>query len=118
MTQELRIEFRARALPSSGTLVVLAADGVARGAGGQEVDTATDGLLAAFNADDEKFGRERAEAAAVESAARQSSAEAILHDILWAQRQFTGRHRSSDDCTLLVTRVTGPDAPDGAAESE
>ncbi|MEO0587125.1 MAG: SpoIIE family protein phosphatase [Planctomycetota bacterium] len=78
----------------------------------------TDGLLDAFNADDEKFGRERAEAAAVESAARQSSAEAILHDILWAQRQFTGRHRSSDDCTLLVTRVTGPDAPDGAAESE
>ncbi|MEM6334543.1 MAG: SpoIIE family protein phosphatase [Planctomycetota bacterium] len=77
----------------------------------------TDGLLDAFNADEEKFGRERAEATAVESAARQSTAEAILHDILWAQRQFTGRHRSSDDCTLLVTRVTGPDAPDAPDES-
>ncbi|MEM6847531.1 MAG: leucyl aminopeptidase [Pseudomonadota bacterium] len=47
MTQDLRIEFRARALPSSGTLVVLAADGVALGAGGQEVDAAADGLLIA-----------------------------------------------------------------------
>ncbi|MEM9790050.1 MAG: SpoIIE family protein phosphatase [Planctomycetota bacterium] len=69
----------------------------------------TDGLLDAFDEQGNKFGRERADAAAAEAARRQTTAEAILNDILWAQRQFTGRHRSTDDCTVVVARVIGTD---------
>ncbi|MEM9252658.1 MAG: SpoIIE family protein phosphatase [Planctomycetota bacterium] len=74
----------------------------------------TDGLLDAFDDEGNKFGRERADAAAAEAAQRQTTAEAILNDILWAQRQFTGRHRSTDDCTVVVARVTGTDGPETA----
>jgi len=69
----------------------------------------TDGLLDAFNAQGDKFGRARAEQAALDAAKRQTSAEAILNDVLWAQRQFTARHRPTDDCTVVIARVTGTD---------
>ncbi|MEO0966337.1 MAG: SpoIIE family protein phosphatase [Planctomycetota bacterium] len=74
----------------------------------------TDGLLDAFDEQGKKFGRERADAAAADAARRQTTAEAILNDILWAQRQFTGRHRSTDDCTVVVARVIGTDGHEPA----
>jgi sigma-B regulation protein RsbU (phosphoserine phosphatase) len=67
----------------------------------------TDGLIDAFNAAGDKFGRARADRAARHAAAKHDNPDAILQDILWAQRDFTARHRPTDDCTVVVARVTG-----------
>ncbi|MEX0653839.1 MAG: SpoIIE family protein phosphatase [Phycisphaeraceae bacterium] len=63
----------------------------------------SDGLVDAFNFNEERFGRDRIEQALAEAADR--SASEVLNHILWCMRRFTGMRRSLDDTTLVIIKV-------------
>jgi len=65
----------------------------------------TDGLTEALDHNDEPFGRQRLEAAALEAIADGRQAEGIAHHVLWVMRRFTGLQTALDDLTLVVIKV-------------
>lgn len=65
----------------------------------------TDGLVDAFDFNEEKFGRARAIEALQEAIDDGRSPADIINHMLWCQRNFTGLHRATDDTTLVVVRV-------------
>lgn len=75
---------------------------------GDAVVLYTDGVVDAENGDGDPYACERLAAVVRENAAR--SAAELLESIPVAVREFTGNRRWSDDATLLVIKVTGPDA--------
>ena len=64
----------------------------------------TDGLPDSFNAQGQRFGRQRT-IEALQSAATLSAHDAINH-ILWQRRRFVELQRGSDDTTIVVLKVT------------
>lgn len=64
----------------------------------------SDGLVDAFNFEEERFGRKRIEEAIREAADR--SAGDVLNHILWCMRRFTNMRRNVDDTTIVVIKVT------------
>ncbi|MGH7492644.1 MAG: two-component regulator propeller domain-containing protein [bacterium] len=64
----------------------------------------TDGLTDAMNTEQESFGHERLESNLRELSDR-SSAEQIVHALLYAVAKFTGAARQYDDMTVVVVRV-------------
>jgi serine phosphatase RsbU (regulator of sigma subunit) len=67
----------------------------------------TDGLIDAFNFDQQKFGRRRAFDALLEAIRDKRDANGIVNHLLWCQRNFTGLNRAADDTSLVVVRVKG-----------
>ena len=65
----------------------------------------TDGLTEAMNFQDEMFGMDRVEAAALEAVGPGQTAASISRHILWRKRQFTGLQTRLDDLTLVAIRV-------------
>ena len=65
----------------------------------------TDGLNEAMNFEDEAFGRERVEQAALAATAACANAEGIAKHVLWELRRFVGLQTQCDDLTLIVIRV-------------
>lgn len=63
----------------------------------------SDGLVEAFNADDEEYGVERLEAFLIDRA--HQSATRIVDEAFRAVRHFTGTREWHDDATLVVVRV-------------
>jgi phosphoserine phosphatase RsbU/P len=62
----------------------------------------TDGLTDAMNFQQERFGKQRIVEAFT---AGGPSAEAIVENILWSLRRFTGLAKPTDDVTMIVAKV-------------
>jgi phosphoserine phosphatase RsbU/P len=65
----------------------------------------TDGLSEAMDFEDEAFGRERVEKAALEAISQGYSAEAIIRHVLWQMRRFAGLQTRLDDLTLVAIKA-------------
>ena len=66
----------------------------------------TDGLSDALDFNDEAFGRDRIEKAALEAINMDYSAEAIVRHVLWTMQRFAGLQRRFDDTSLVAIRAT------------
>jgi len=65
----------------------------------------TDGLVEAMNFEDEPFGVQRAEQAAVFAVGQGQSADGIVKHVLWEMRRFAGLQTRLDDLTMVVVKV-------------
>jgi len=65
----------------------------------------TDGLHEAMNFEDEPFGMERVQAAAIQAVERGDDAEGIAKFVLWEMRRFAGLQTRLDDLTVVVVKV-------------
>ena len=62
----------------------------------------TDGLMDAMNFQQERFGKQRIIEVFTQDG---PSAEAIIENILWSLRKFTGMAKPTDDVTMIVAKV-------------
>ena len=65
----------------------------------------TDGLNEAMNFEDEPFGMERVQAAAIQAVERGDDAESVAKFVLWEMRRFAGLQTRLDDLTVVVVKV-------------
>ena len=65
----------------------------------------TDGLSEALNFNDEAFGMERIERAAMAAIQENRSADAICRHVMWEMRRFAGLQTRFDDLTLVVLKA-------------
>ena len=65
----------------------------------------TDGLTEAFNFEDEPFGRQRVQKAAVFAVSNGQGADGVVKHALWEMRRFTGLQNRCDDLTIVGVRV-------------
>lgn len=84
---------------------------------GDVLVTYTDGIGEAKDFDNQRFGRERVEAALVELLRSEPNAGAqrCVDHLVWHVRQFSGLKLAEDDITLVVVRVRDDDAPGTAS---
>jgi sigma-B regulation protein RsbU (phosphoserine phosphatase) len=62
----------------------------------------TDGLTDAMNFQQERFGKQRIIDAFTQDG---PTAEAVIENILWSMRKFTGIAKPTDDVTMIVAKV-------------
>jgi len=72
---------------------------------GDVILACTDGLVEAMNFDDEAFGRERTEAAALAAIEAGRTADGIVKHVLWEMRRFAGLQTRFDDLTIIAVKV-------------
>jgi sigma-B regulation protein RsbU (phosphoserine phosphatase) len=65
----------------------------------------TDGLTEALNFNDEAFGMDRVQQAAMEAIGEGRSAQGILRHVLWTMRRFAGLQSRLDDLTLIAVKA-------------
>jgi sigma-B regulation protein RsbU (phosphoserine phosphatase) len=65
----------------------------------------TDGLSEALNFDNEAFGRERIERAALAGIAAGQPAEGVVRHVLWEMRRFAGLQTRFDDLTIIAIKA-------------
>lgn len=72
---------------------------------GDVIFACTDGLPEAMDFNDETFGRERVEAAALAAIADERTADGIVKHVLWEMRRFAGLHKRFDDITIVAVKT-------------